>query len=47
MTSISQAICRATLTPVTLCALFVGVVGCPGTTLTISFSWPVNQTNLA
>jgi hypothetical protein len=43
MTSISQLIRRATLTLVTLFALFVGVAGCPGTTLTISYSWPANS----
>ena len=40
MTSISKAIHRALLTTLALCTFFVGVVGCPGTRLTISFSWP-------
>src|SRR5689334_10504641 len=40
MTLISQLIQRAILTTLAVCALFVGVVGCPGTTLTITFSWP-------
>src|SRR5688572_14570897 len=40
MTSISKTIHRAFLTTLALCTFFVGVVGCPGTKLTISYSWP-------
>jgi hypothetical protein len=40
MASISHVIHRATLTMLTVCALFVGVAGCPGHKLTITFSWP-------
>ena len=40
MTLISRIIHRAILTTLAVCACFVGVAGCPGHTLTISFSWP-------
>jgi hypothetical protein len=43
MTSISQMIYRSFLTTFALCSFFVGVVACPGTKLTISFSWPVSS----
>jgi len=40
MTLISRIMHRAMLTTLAICALFVGVAGCPGTKLTITFSWP-------
>jgi len=39
MIKISQTIYRAVLTTFALCAFFVGGVACPGTHLTISYSW--------
>ncbi len=40
MALISRFFHRAILTTLAVCAFFVGVAGCPGHTLTISFSWP-------
>lgn len=40
MTLISRVIHRAILTTLAMCALFVGVAGCPGNKLTITFTWP-------
>src|SRR5690349_16532308 len=40
MTSISHVIHRAVLTTFAVCIFFVGVAGCPGNKLTITFSWP-------
>jgi hypothetical protein len=40
MTFISRLFHRAVFTTLAVCALFVGVAGCPGNTLTIAFSWP-------
>ena len=43
MTFISHIAHRASLTTLAICAFFVGVAGCPGNTLTISFSWPATS----
>ena len=43
MTLISRFIHRAVLTTLAVCACFVGVAGCPGHTLTITFSWPATS----
>lgn len=40
MTLISQVIHRTVLTTLAVCAFFVGVAGCPGNRLTITYSWP-------
>ncbi|HJT65897.1 MAG TPA: hypothetical protein VJ749_05560 [Pyrinomonadaceae bacterium] len=40
MTFFSQIIHRAMLTTLAVCAFFVGVAGCPGNKLTITYSWP-------
>ena len=40
MKLLSQAILRTIFTTLAVCAFFVGVAGCPGHTLTITFSWP-------
>src|SRR5215813_8443856 len=40
MTLISQVIHRAVLTTLAICAFFVGVAGCPGIKLTITYTWP-------
>jgi hypothetical protein len=43
MTLISRVIHRTVLTTLAVCAFFVGVAGCPGDKLTITFSWPGNS----
>ena len=43
MKLISRVIHRAILTTLAVCACFVGVAGCPGHKLTITFSWPGNS----
>jgi len=43
MTFISQFIHRTIVTTLAVCAFFVGVAGCPGNKLTISFSWPATS----
>src|ERR1043165_6665571 len=43
MTFISRVIHRTMLITFAVCAFFVGVAGCPGNKLTITFSWPGNS----
>lgn len=43
MKPISKTIRRALLTTFAVCAFFVGVGACPGTHLTISYSWPATS----
>src|ERR1043165_1403496 len=40
MTLISRIIHRTPFTTLAVCILFVGVAGCPGARLTITYSWP-------
>jgi hypothetical protein len=40
MTLIFQVLRRTVLSTLAVCAFFVGVAGCPGNKLTITFSWP-------
>ena len=43
MILISRFIQRAVLTTLAVCGFFVGVAGCPGNRLTITFTWPATS----